>query len=231
MKAGGPEFKSLVPILKLAQLQVPVTPVLGVGNEHMPGACWLVNLTKQGASHRGRHFTASPTSSQHHVCIHVHIYRLGCKCWGEAWEKQLVSVSFGSQMLWRGEGLLHTVQSGFPDQDSGHLEPRPGIWRDEPCFPQPCFLTPTLSMWEVWLASAPRLGHCPQAVSSFHSHPNNYRRRELMLSACHPVPSGWFLLGYFLSTSRPTLALRKHLTTNHPTLTWRSFPWRGRTAL
>lgn len=153
MKAGGPEFKSLVPILKLARLQVPITPVLGVGNKHMPGACWLVNLTKQGASHRGRHFTASPDLFTH---IHIHIqHNIMCAymCTHTDW-----AVSAGVRLgrnSWcqfhldlrcfgGGEGLLYTAPPGFLDQDSGDLEPRPGIWRDEPCFPRPCFLTPTL---------------------------------------------------------------------------------------
>lgn len=52
------------------------------------------------------------------LCIRVYTYRLGCECWVEVWEKQL--------MPWIpnavGKRLLHTAQPGFPHQNSL------GIW-------------------------------------------------------------------------------------------------------
>lgn len=149
---------------------MPLTPVLGVGDRQIPGAHWLVNLAKQGASDRGRHLTSSPNLFTHNIYVYIHHT---ASCVHTKWDGS-AGVRFGRNS-WcqfhldlrffggRGRGyLLHTAQPGFPDQNSvGDLTPRPGIWRDEPCLPQPCFLTPTPCMWEVWLASAPRLGRCP----------------------------------------------------------------------
>lgn len=104
-------------------------------------------------------------------------------------------------MLW-AKGCFPLLRLAFHTRILWGFGPKTRDQEGGTLFSSAVFPTPTPDVWEVWLLSAPRFGHFLHNVQLplwklFH--PNNYRRWELMFSACHPVPSGDFFWDFTCS--------------------------------